>query len=99
MIEPARPCPNRSRRRHPFPSRSPKGPFVPPRLGDWTVRDVERLLDEQGPAFPDRTEELHIYLDSFRSVADPDGRLPGGVEGVMEDVFRELIERAKRSTA
>ena len=73
----------------------PEGPFVPPRLGDWTVRDVERLLDEHGDAFPDRTEELHIYLDSFRGVADPDGRLPGGVEGVMEDVFRDLIERAK----
>ena len=80
----------------PVPEPEPEGPFVPPRLGDWTVRDVERLLAEHGDAFPDRAEELHIYLDSFRGVADPDGRLPGGVEGVMEDVFRDLIERAKR---
>ncbi len=77
------------------PEPEPEGPFVPPRLGDWTVRDVERLLAEHGEAFPDRAEELHVYLDSFRGVADPDGRLPGAVEGVMEDVFRDLIERAK----
>ena len=68
---------------------------MPPHLGDWTVRDVERLLAEQGGAFPDRAQELNDYLDSFRSVAGPDGRLPGGVEGVMEDVFRDLIARAK----
>ena len=78
------------------PAPSPAGPFVPPRLGDWTVQDVERLLNEQGPAFPDRVEDLRVYLDSFRDVAEPDGRLPGGVEAVMEDVFRDLIERASK---
>ena len=75
----------------------PAGPFVPPRLGEWTVHDVERLLAEEGPAFPDRAEELRVYLDSFRDVAGPDGRLPSGVEGVMEDVFADLIERARRA--
>ena len=75
----------------------PAGPFVPPRLGEWTVDDVERLLAEQEHAFPERAEELHVYLESFRGVAGADGRLPGGVEGVMEDVFRELIERARRA--
>jgi capsular polysaccharide biosynthesis protein len=73
------------------------GPFVPPRLGDWTLADVERLLAEHGPAFPDRADELSVYLASFREVAEPDGRLPGGVEAVMEDVFRDLIERARTS--
>jgi capsular polysaccharide biosynthesis protein len=81
----------------PEPEPQPEGPFVLPYLGDWTVRDVERLLDEQGDAFPDRREELEVYLDSFRGVAAPDGRLPGGVEAVMEDVFRDLIARAKTS--
>jgi hypothetical protein len=75
----------------------PEGPFVLPHLGEWTVRDVERLLAEHGDAFPERREELEVYLDSFRGVAGPDGRLPGGVEAVMEDVFRELILRAKSS--
>ena len=73
----------------------PAGPFLPPRLGEWRLADVERLLAEQGPAFPDRVEELRWYLDSIRGVAGSDGRLPGGVEGVMEEVFRDLIDRAR----
>ena len=55
--------------RPPEPEPQPEGPFVLPHLGEWTVRDVERLLDEQGDAFPDRREELEVYLDSFRGVA------------------------------
>ena len=70
-------------------------PFVEPRLGEWTVGDVERLLADQGPAFPDLREELGFYLDSFRDVAGPDGRISGGVEAVLEDVFRPLLERAR----
>jgi len=78
----------------PEPEPEPAEEFVPPHLGEWTVHDVERLLVEQGPAFPHRVEELRVYLDSFRDVAGPGGRLPGGVEAVMEDVFRDLIARA-----
>lgn len=78
----------------PEPGPQPAGPFVLPHLGEWTVHDVERLLAEEGPAFPDRAEELGVYLDSFRDVAGPDGKLPSGVEAVMEDVFRDLIVRA-----
>jgi hypothetical protein len=33
-------------------------------------------------------------LASFRDVAGPDGRLPGGVEAILEEEFAELIERA-----
>jgi capsular polysaccharide biosynthesis protein len=81
----------------PVPARAPApGPFRQPRLGEWTVYDVERLLAEQGPAFPDRADELRAYLESFRDVASPDGRLPGGVEAVMEEAFRDLIQRAAR---
>ena len=71
------------------------GRFRLPRPGRWTVSDVERLLAEQGDAFPERREELEVYLDSFRSVADADGRLPGDLELVIEDVFGPLIERAR----
>ena len=70
------------------------GPFVRPRFGEWRVADVEQLLAEQGSAFPERREELEVYLDSFRDVAYPDGRLPGDVDLVIEDVFAPLIERA-----
>jgi capsular polysaccharide biosynthesis protein len=77
----------------------PAGPFVLPRLGEWHLADVERLLAEHGSAFPDRVEELRWYLESFRDVAESDGRLPGGVEAVMEDVFRDLIDHARAAPA
>ena len=70
------------------------GPFTKPRDGEWTVADVEQLLAEHGDAFPEQREEFEIYLDSFRSVAGPDGRLPGDVDLVLEDVFAPLIDRA-----
>ena len=70
-------------------------PVRPAGFGEWTVADVERLLAEQGDAFPEQREELELYLDSFRSVAGPDGRLPGDVDLVIEDVFAALIERAR----
>jgi hypothetical protein len=73
----------------------PIGPFTLPAFGEWTVRDVERLLDEQGDAFPEQHEELELYLDTFRSVAGPDGSLPGDVDLVLEDVFADLIARAR----
>ena len=70
------------------------GPFVKPRLGEWTIADVELLLAQEGPQFPDRLDELSWYLDSFRGVAEENGALPGGVDFIVEDVFKELIERA-----
>ena len=82
----------------PEPEPVPTGPFVEPRLGEWTLRDVELLFAEQGPAFPDRVAELGFYLDSFRDVAGPGGSLPGGVEAVVEDVFRDLIARARTTS-
>jgi hypothetical protein len=72
------------------------GSFVRPRFGEWTVADVEQLLADQGDGFPELREELEIYLDSFRTVAADDGRLPGDVGFVIEDVFAPLIERASQ---
>jgi hypothetical protein len=65
-----------------------------PAFGAWTIADVERLVAEQGPAFPERMEEIELYVDTFRSVAGPDGRLPGDVDLVIEDVLGDLIARS-----
>ena len=70
-------------------------PFMQPNPCEWTIADVERLLAQEGPAFPELLDELGWYLDSFRDVADEDGRVPAGVDVVIADVFRELIERAE----
>jgi capsular polysaccharide biosynthesis protein len=78
----------------PAPPQPATGPFVMPGFGEWTIGDVERLLAEQGDAFPERQEELQIYLDTLRSVADAGGRLYGDVDLVIEDVFGDLIARS-----
>ena len=67
--------------------------FALPARGAWTIGDVERLLAEQGPAFPDSLAELQVYADTMRDVASPDGSLPPGVEALVEDVFADLIAR------
>jgi capsular polysaccharide biosynthesis protein len=81
----------------PLPEPQPEsaGSFVHPTPGTWTVADVNRLLVEQGQAFPERLDELSFYLESFRGVAGSDGRLPVGVEVVIEDVFADLIASAR----
>jgi capsular polysaccharide biosynthesis protein len=78
----------------PEPEPEVTGPFVLPRLGEWTIGDVERLLAQEGPQFPEQVDELGWYLDSFRGVAGPRGRLPGGVETIVEDVFADLLTAA-----
>lgn len=70
------------------------GPFVMPGFGAWTIADVERLVAEQGPFFPQRQEEIELYLETFRSVAGAEGRLPGDVDLVIEDVYADLIARS-----
>ncbi len=70
-------------------------PFVEPVSGEWTIADVERLLAQEGPEFPELVEELGWYLDSFRGVAGAGGRLPVGVEAVIEDAYGPLLARAR----
>ncbi len=80
----------------PEPEQGPEPPqreLVLPGPGDWLVSHVELLLAHHGHAFSERREELDVYLESFRQVADAEGRLPAGVEPVFEDVFADLIAR------
>lgn len=72
-----------------------QAPFVLPERGSWTIDDVDALLAEHGHAFPDRLAELQVYADTMRDVAEPDGKLPAGVEVVVEDAFADLIARAR----
>jgi capsular polysaccharide biosynthesis protein len=79
------------------PPPAPPQPFALPRLGEWTIGDVERLIAEHGASFPEQREELESYVDALRAVAGPDGSLPGDVDLVIEDVFADLIARSGSS--
>jgi hypothetical protein len=70
------------------------GHFQMPGFGQWTIGDVDRLVAEHGDAFPERREEIELYTETLRSVAGPDGHLPGDVDLVVEDVYAELIARS-----
>jgi capsular polysaccharide biosynthesis protein len=89
------PVPEQLRAAAPQAKTTAPGRFARPAVGEWTLGDVERLLADQGAAFPERAEELALYLDSFRGVAGADGRLPAGVGIVVEDVFADLISRSR----
>jgi capsular polysaccharide biosynthesis protein len=73
--------------------------FVRPEPGRWTLADVEALVAERAADFPAQREEFDVYLASFRDVAGPDGRLPGGVQVLVEEVFADPIEAARTSAA
>ncbi len=70
------------------------GPFEMPGFGQWTIGDVDRLVAHYGDAFPERREEIELYTETLRSVAGPDGHLPGDVDLVIEDVYADLIARS-----
>ncbi len=80
----------------PEPSREPPAAFVRPEQGAWTLADLEALIAEQAGDFPAQREEFDVYLASFRDVADADGRLPGGVQVLVEEVFADPIEAAQQ---
>ncbi len=71
------------------------GTFVPPEPGAWTVADVEALVAARADDFPAQRQDFDVYLASFREVAGPDGRLPAGVQGLVEEVFADPIEAAR----
>ena len=90
------PSPERAPEPEPEPEPVRTGPFVRPRLGEWKIADVELLLAQEGSRFPDRLDELSWYIGSFRDVAEEDGRLPGGVDIIVEEIFGDLIASAER---
>lgn len=93
--------PSPESRPQPRPEREPEpqpvsaDPFADRRPGEWTIGEIEALLAEQGPAFPERVDELGFYLDALRDVAGPDGRLPAGADALFHEVFADLVAAAE----
>src|SRR5205085_1809202 len=56
--------------RHPEPEAPPPSPRPAVPGARWDLRALERLVEEQGGAHPDRIDEWRAYLVSLRTVAE-----------------------------
>jgi hypothetical protein len=71
----------------------PREPAVPARAGAWNLEDLQRLVDAETDATPEQIEEWRRYLFFLREHATHDGALPGSLDGLIYDVFAELVDR------
>jgi hypothetical protein len=61
------------------------------RMGSWNMNDLQRVVDSQTSATPEQVEEWTTYLFFLREHAASDGSLPRQFDGLVEDVFGQLM--------
>jgi capsular polysaccharide biosynthesis protein len=69
----------------------PAAPPVPAPNGAWRLAELERLVEANAAAYPNRIDEWRSYLFYLRDYADPGGHLPGHFDWLIEDTFGELL--------
>lgn len=70
----------------------PAAPIAAPAARNgWTLDDLERLVRDRGPDFPERAAEWDAYLFYLRDYSEADGRLPENFRPLVEDVFGQLL--------
>jgi hypothetical protein len=75
---------------------------VPPRVvyaGAWNVSDLQRAVDAQSDVSREQAEEWRAYLFFLRGHAAVDGSLPRQFDGLIEDVFGEMLDRRPSAEA
>jgi capsular polysaccharide biosynthesis protein len=88
--EPAVPPPAPTLEPEPAAAVAPALPASIARNG-WTLEHLERLVRDQGGAFPERAAEWDAYLFYLRDYTEADGRLPENFRPLVEDVFGQLL--------
>lgn len=63
----------------------------------WTLPELERLVEEQAENEPEQVDEWRYTLLYLRDHADASGRLASSFDGLLDDVFGELVARSKRA--
>jgi capsular polysaccharide biosynthesis protein len=69
-------------------------PLVAPRAGSWNLNQLQRAVDAESEASVEQVEEWHTYLYFLRGHAAADGSLPRQFDGLVEDVFSAVVDRA-----
>jgi len=87
--------------RPPAPPAAPAGPEpvpAPPPVqpagavsGAFTLDALERLVAAGGAAHPERRDEWESTLFFLRDYAEPDGRLPGSFDWLVQETFAPLL--------
>jgi hypothetical protein len=75
----------------PEPAPEPAEPTLSAPTGTWNLRELQRLVDA-ATATPEQTEKWRTYLFFLREHASADGSLPRSLNGLMSDVFGELLD-------
>jgi len=74
------------------PASAPAEP-APPRAGAWNLNELQGMVDaETANASPEQAEEWRTYLFFLREHAAPDGALPRSLDGLLSEVFGELLD-------
>ena len=83
----------------PEPEPVPTPEPVPERItrpGAWNVDDLERAVAAQPGASAEQAEEWSTYLFFLREHASSDGALPPQFDGLVEDVFGQVVDGVLR---
>jgi hypothetical protein len=65
-----------------------------PERPDRNVETLAQLVEQHEDAYPERAEEWRMYVTYLRDFAAPDGRLPSTFDGLVAEVFGDLLDRA-----
>jgi hypothetical protein len=65
---------------------------TPSRPGQVRLGELERRVRERGANFPDRLEDWNTYLYFLRDHAAIDGSLPPTFDGLIAEVFAEVLD-------
>jgi len=61
---------------------------------DRNIDALAQLVDEHADAYPERAEEWQMYVAYLRDFAAEDGRLPSSFDGLVGEVFGDLLDGA-----
>jgi septal ring factor EnvC (AmiA/AmiB activator) len=60
------------------------------------IEALEALVERHAGDFPDRADEWRLYVAYLRDFADGEGHLPDTFDGLVADVFGDLLQADRR---